>query len=76
MSEQKGKQSLLFDEAPYLMETHSIVGKKEGEGPMKSYFHEIQEDPYLGQDSWEEAESQFQKKAVKFSYYKIRIKGF
>lgn len=28
MSEQKGKQSLLFDEAPYLMETHSIVGKK------------------------------------------------
>lgn len=75
MSEQKGKQSLLFDEAPYLMETHSIVGKKEGEGPMKSYFHEIQEDPYLGQDSWEEAESQFQKKAVESLITKSGLKA-
>lgn len=73
MSEQVGKQSLQFEEAPYLIETHSIVGKKEGEGPMKNYFDEIEEDPYFGQDTWEEAESQFQKKAVQSVLEKSKL---
>lgn len=64
MSATRGKQSLQFDEAPYLMEAASFVGEKEGNGPLKNYFDKIIEDPYFGQESWEEAESQFQKAAM------------
>lgn len=64
MTAQVGKQSLQFEKAPYLIDSYSIVGEKEGLGPMKKYFDRIEKDPYIGQNSWEEAESQFQKTAV------------
>src|SRR5699024_7994088 len=41
-----------------------IVGKKEGEGPLGSYFDKIIEDPLAGEKTWELAESQFQKEAL------------
>ena len=34
MEIRKGKQSLQFAEAPYIISSASIVGKKEGEGPL------------------------------------------
>ena len=34
MEIQVGKQSLAFAEAPYIISSASIVGKKEGEGPL------------------------------------------
>lgn len=42
----------------------SVVGKKEGEGPMNSYFDKIFDDSYLGEDTWEKAESKLQQTAV------------
>ena len=35
---QKGKQSLCFTEAPFIISTANIVGKKEGEGPLAGHF--------------------------------------
>lgn len=64
MSAIVGKQSLQFEKAPYLVGSFSVVGEKEGEGPMKKYFDYIEKDPYFGQESWEQAESQLQKFAV------------
>ena len=35
---QIGTQSIQFDEAPYILSAASIVGKKEGEGPLGDLF--------------------------------------
>ncbi|MDE6208596.1 MAG: stage V sporulation protein AD [Lachnospiraceae bacterium] len=52
-----GKASISFDNTPYIQEYASIVGKKEGEGPLGKYFDEINEDSLFGGDNWEDAES-------------------
>ena len=50
---QKGKQSLCFTEAPFIISTANIVGKKEGEGPLAGHFDVIGEDDKFGQNTWE-----------------------
>ena len=62
---QKGKQSLCFTEAPFIISTANIVGKKEGEGPLAGLFDVIGEDDKFGQNTWEEAESTMQKEACR-----------
>ena len=52
-----GKRSLLFKEAPFILESASVVGTKEGQGPMGELFDLVGEDDKFGQDSWEKAES-------------------
>ena len=37
----KGKHSILFSNPVYIMSSASIVGPKEGEGPLKDYFDVI-----------------------------------
>lgn len=59
----KGRQSVEYARPPYILGEASIVGKKEGEGPLGSYFHEICNDPLMGEKSWERAESSFIEKA-------------
>ena len=63
MNVQVGKQSLQFAEAPYIISSASIVGKKEGEGPLGNCFDVVGDDDKFGQDTWEEAESELQKEA-------------
>lgn len=63
METQVGKQSLRFAEAPYIISSASIVGKKEGEGPLGKCFDVVGEDDKFGQNTWEEAESTLQKEA-------------
>ena len=58
MQQFKGKQSIEFANPPCILSAASVVGKKEGEGPLKNYFDVIFEDPTLGKDSWEEGESE------------------
>lgn len=59
-----GKQSIKFENPPYILEGASVVGKKEGEGPLGKMFDEVWEDPMIGTESWEKAESMLQNKAV------------
>lgn len=59
-----GKQSIQFKNPPYILEAASIAGKKEGEGPLGALFDVIEEDPMVGKNSWEEAESELMKKAA------------
>ena len=70
----KGKQSLLFETPPGIMSSASIVGKKEGDGPLGKYFDVIEEDPMIGKDNWEEAESQLQMRAVQMALDKANLK--
>ncbi len=66
-SKQIGKQSIQFAHPPFIRGAASVVGKKEGEGPYGKYFDVIEEDPMLGQDSWEGAEGTLQEKAAKLA---------
>ena len=41
MSMQTGKQSICFETPPYIVSSASIVGKKEGEGPLGACFDPV-----------------------------------
>ena len=74
MNVQVGKQSLQFAEAPYIISSASIVGKKEGEGPLGNCFDVVGDDDKFGQDTWEEAESELQKEAFTMAVGKAGLK--
>ena len=71
---QRGKQSIIFKEGPYLISSASVVGKKEGEGPLGELFDIIEETDLFGEDSWEEAESTMQKEACQIALGKAGLK--
>ena len=66
----KGKQSIAFEVSPYLEESASVVGKKEGEGPM---FDMVAEEDLFGENTWEEAESTMQKEACLLALGKAHL---
>lgn len=68
-----GKQSIQFREAPHIISAASIVGKKEGEGPLGKKFDLVCEDPGFGEDSWEEAESTMQREAARTALGKAKL---
>lgn len=68
-----GKQSISFETPPRVVSYSSIVGKKEGEGPLGKYFDRIEEDALLGKNNWEEAESELQKRAAKAALEKAGL---
>ncbi|MBS5620291.1 MULTISPECIES: stage V sporulation protein AD [Eubacterium] len=68
-----GKQSIAFDNPPYILEGASIVGQKEGEGPMGKLFDVVEQDPMLGQDTWEDAESLLQKEVIQKLLFKSNL---
>lgn len=51
----------------------SIVGGKEGKGPLGKYFDRIIEDSHFGKDTWEKAESRFQFETVCLAINKANI---
>ena len=59
-----GLQTIKFDSAPYILETSSIVGPKEAEGPLAKYFDQCLEDEFWGEKTWEKAESKIIKENV------------
>ena len=59
-----GKQTVKFDSPPTITATASIVGPKEAEGPLASYFDKCLEDEFWGENTWEKAESKIIKETV------------
>lgn len=52
-----GGQTIVFNQnPPKIISGSSIVGKKEGEGPLAEHFDKILEDNMWGEKSWEKAE--------------------
>ncbi len=68
-----GRQTVRFDSPPSIIASASVVGKKEGEGPLKDYFDQVSEDTKFGQNSWEKAESQMQTLALQAAMKKASI---
>lgn len=51
-----GKQTLVFENPPYIIGNYSIVGPKEGNGNFAKFFDEVLKDDKFGQSSYEKAE--------------------
>ena len=68
-----GKQTLVFENPPSLLSVSAIGGKKEGEGPLRTYFDCINPDTKFGQPSWEKAESQMQTLALQTALKKADL---
>ncbi len=60
-----GKQTVKFENPPSIVSTYTIVGPKEGEGPLKDYFDTILEDDMWGQESFEKSEAKIQEETIK-----------
>ncbi|MDR0384103.1 MAG: stage V sporulation protein AD [Christensenellaceae bacterium] len=56
---------LLFNNKPQIVDWYSIVGKKEGQGPLGKYFNKIEEDEYMSGSSHEFAERKMFESAIK-----------
>ena len=63
-TQHRGRQSICFASPPSIKAAASVVGKKEGEGPLKTYFDLVSQDTKFAQSSWEKAENQMQKLAL------------
>lgn len=62
-----GLQTIKFENPPSIVGTASIVGPKEGEGPLSNYFDLVLEDDTWGQKSFEKAEAKMQEEAIKLA---------
>lgn len=69
----KGNASIEFKEPVFLESCASIVGPKEGDGPLGSCFDTVCEDPMFGCDTWEAAESTMQKEAAQMAIGKAGL---
>lgn len=60
-----GNYTVKFENPPSIIGNYSIVGPKEGEGPLKQYFDQILDDDLWGQESWEKSESRIQEETIR-----------
>ena len=73
MKQMMGKQSLELKNEVYVISGSSIAGSKEKEGPLGLCFDRTKEDPMMGMNSWEEAESALQEEAASLAIEKAGI---
>ena len=69
-----GKQSIELKNPVFIRNSASVVGKKEGEGPLAELFDMVGQDDMFGCGTWEEAESSLQKDAVYLALGKAGLK--
>lgn len=68
-------QTVELKNRPAVIAYASVVGKKEGEGPLGALFDEVNEDNTLGKPSWEKAESELQKAALRTAIHKATLQN-
>ena len=73
MNKRLGKQTLLLTAPPAIVGYASVVGQKEGEGPLKECFDYISDDSYFGEKTWEKAESHMIKQCFELACGKAAV---
>lgn len=68
-----GKQTIKFDAPPTILNCATIVGPKEGEGPLSKFFDQCLTDEFWGEKSWEKAESKIIKETSELVINKAGI---
>lgn len=74
MKKKIGIQTVKFETKPRILTTFSIVGPKEGKGPLKDYFDIVLNDDLNGEDSFEKAESSIIQSVINEVIKKARLK--
>ncbi len=64
-NQKRGRQSFVLSDPAIITAWASVAGKKEAEGPLAHTFDLKCRDTYFGQNTWEQAEKQMQKLALK-----------
>lgn len=67
MGKQIGKQTYKMDSPITIVATSTIVGKKEGAGPLKDYFEKVVKDDTMGEKSYEKAERKMMEECIEKS---------
>lgn len=75
MNHMVGRASMKPGEPVYVLNSGSVVGTKEGQGPLGLLFDMVGEDDMFGCKTWEEAESSLQKEAVYLALSKAGLKA-
>ena len=70
-----GRASMRPEKPVYILNSGSVVGTKEGQGPLGLLFDMVGGDDMFGSNTWEEAESSLQKDAVYLALEKSRMKA-
>ena len=68
-----GQQTYFFQRPPVILSTATIVGPKEGQGPLGHTFDKVVEDPYYGEKSWEKAEQRMLEEAMQKALQKANL---
>ncbi len=68
-----GAQSVCFTEDVYVLGRAAVVGSKEGEGPLRAFFDEIDTTDRFGGENWNEAESKMMQKAAALAIRKAGL---
>lgn len=68
-----GRYTIRLDQPPSISGYASVVGKKEGEGPLADEFDQIEEDTTFGEKTWEKAESRMQNNTLNKALGKANI---
>lgn len=58
------KQTLFFENRPYILSAYSLGGEKEGAGPMRQWFDDCLRDDTYDEKTWEKSESKMLKTAM------------
>ncbi|MFD3156189.1 stage V sporulation protein AD [Haloimpatiens sp. FM7330] len=74
MGKRIGNQTVKLENRPRIINTTSIVGPKEGQGPLSKYFDIILKDDLDGQESYEKAESKMLYCAITETIKKANLK--
>ncbi|MDO5425630.1 MAG: stage V sporulation protein AD [Eubacteriales bacterium] len=70
---QAGQQSVSFAQGVHILSSGTVVGEKEGQGPLGNLFDLVSNDPAFGEDNWEKAESTMQKEAIQMALGKAKM---
>jgi len=68
------KNIIKFPEPVSIIQSASVVGKLEHEGPLGQYFDMYEDDIYFGKDSWEKAESEMCRRTLSTLLAKANMK--
>lgn len=57
-------QTIIFSRGVSVISAGAVAGKQEGIGPLGNCFDEVENDSFCGKDTWEQAESALQQRAL------------
>jgi stage V sporulation protein AD len=70
-----GKQTLTFKSDIYIDSTATVVGPKEGEGPLQDSYDKAYDELYCGEETWELAERKLMSEAIELCLQKANKKN-